>query len=92
MTHHQEMGGKTAGSVPTDATEIFQEGIIIPPLKFIDRGVPNDTLHRLWARNLRIPEVVFGDLRAQVAAGRSGGRRVQALVAELGVAHVAGGV
>ncbi len=85
LTHHQEMGGKTAGSVPTDATEIFQEGFIIPPLKFIDRGVPNETLHRLWARNLRIPEVVFGDLRAQVAAGRSGCRRVQALVAELGV-------
>jgi N-methylhydantoinase B len=85
MAHHQEMGGKTAGSVPTDATEIFQEGIIIPPLKFIDRGVPNETLHRLWARNLRIPEIVFGDLRAQLAAGRSGCRRIQALVGELGV-------
>jgi N-methylhydantoinase B len=85
LTHHQEMGGKTAGSVPTDATEIFQEGIIIPPLKFIDRGVPNETLHRLWARNLRIPDVVFGDLRAQVAACRAGGRRVQALVTDLGV-------
>jgi N-methylhydantoinase B len=85
ITHHQEMGGKTAGSVPTDSTEIFQEGIIIPPLKFIDRGVPNATLQRLWARNLRIPDVVFGDLRAQVAAGRSGSQRVQALVAEHGV-------
>src|SRR5579859_4940870 len=85
LTHHQEMGGKTAGSVPTDATEIFQEGIIIPPLKFIDRGAPNETLHRLWARNLRIPDVVFGDLRAQVAACRAGGRRVQALVSDLGV-------
>jgi N-methylhydantoinase B len=85
LTHHQEMGGKTAGSVPTDATEIFQEGIIIPPLKFIDRGVPNETLHRLWARNLRIPDIVFGDLRAQVAACRAGGRRVQALVSDLGV-------
>jgi N-methylhydantoinase B len=85
ITHHQEMGGKTAGSVPTDATEIFQEGIIIPPVKFIDRGVPNETLQRIWARNLRIPDVVFGDLRAQVAAGRSGCRRVQALAAEIGV-------
>jgi N-methylhydantoinase B len=85
ITHHQEMGGKTAGSVPTDSTEIFQEGIVIPPLKFIDRGVPNETLHRIWARNLRIPDVVFGDLRAQVAAGRSGSQRVQALVGELGV-------
>jgi N-methylhydantoinase B len=85
MTHHQEMGGKTAGSVPTDATEIFQEGIIIPPLRFIERGAPNATLHRLLARNLRIPDVVFGDLRAQVAAGRSGCRRVQALVEEFGV-------
>jgi N-methylhydantoinase B len=86
MTHHQEMGGKTAGSVPTDATEIFQEGIIIPPLKLIDRGVPNETLQKLWARNLRIPDVVFGDIRAQVAACRSGARRVQDLVRELGIA------
>jgi N-methylhydantoinase B len=85
ITHHQEMGGKTAGSVPTDSTEIFQEGIIIPPVKFIDRGVPNETLQRIWARNLRIPDVVFGDLRAQVAAGRSGSQRVAALVEELGV-------
>jgi N-methylhydantoinase B len=84
MTHHQDMGGKAPGSVPTDATEIFQEGFIIPPLKLRDRGVPNVTLERLLARNVRIPRVVLGDLRAQMAACFAGRNRLQEVVGELG--------
>ena len=38
MTHHQDVGGMAAGSMPTNATEIFQEGLRIPPLKFRDAG------------------------------------------------------
>lgn len=47
MTHNQDVGGKTPGSVPTDATEIFQEGLRLPPLRFYERGVPNQTLHAI---------------------------------------------
>ena len=68
IAHHQDIGGKTPGSVPPDATEIFQEGLIIPPLKLYDAGVPDSALHELIANNVRIPDVVIGDMRAQMAA------------------------
>ena len=47
MTHHQDVGGMSPGSVPTNATEIYQEGLRIPPLKLRDGGVFNDTLVRM---------------------------------------------
>ena len=56
ITHHQEMGGRSPGSTPMDATEIFQEGVRIPPLKIFDRGVENETFFAMLERNVRIPE------------------------------------
>lgn len=88
MAHHQEIGGKTPGSVPTDATEIFQEGLVIPPLRFYREGKPDESLHQLLRRNVRIPDVVFGDLRAQIAAGQVARRRVEALINDYGVGVV----
>jgi N-methylhydantoinase B len=69
----------TPGSVPTDATEIFQEGIRLPPLKLRDGDRFNATLLRLLRRNVRIPETFEGDLMAQVAACTVGARRLSAL-------------
>ena len=68
MTHHQDVGGMTAGSVPPNATEIFQEGIRIPPLRLRDAGKYDDTLVRLLRQNVRVPDMFMGDLTAQVAA------------------------
>jgi N-methylhydantoinase B len=79
ITHHQEMGGKSPGSTPTDATEIFQEGLRIPPLKLYDRGEPNATLLAVIARNVRIPDAVLGDLHGQLAACHVGRRGLLAL-------------
>ena len=76
MTHHQDMGGMAAGSVPTNATEIYQEGLRIPPLKLRERGVYNDTFVRLLRQNVRIPDTVMGDLNAQVAACTVASRRL----------------
>ncbi|MBP2298817.1 hydantoinase B/oxoprolinase family protein [Azospirillum picis] len=76
MTHHQDVGGKSPGSVPTDATEIFQEGIRIPPLRLRDGGTLNDTLIQVLLRNVRVPEIFMGDLNAQIAACTVGARRV----------------
>lgn len=76
MTHHQDMGGMSAGSVPTNATEIYQEGLRIPPLKLRDAGVMNDTLVAIIRQNVRIPDTVMGDINAQLAACRIGARRV----------------
>lgn len=86
MTHHQDMGGISPGSVPTNATEIFQEGLRVPPLKFRDRGVLNDTLVQIIRRNVRIPDIVLGDLNAQLAACTVGKRRVAELAGRYGSA------
>jgi N-methylhydantoinase B len=88
MTHNQDIGGKTPGSTPTDATDIFQEGFCIPPLKFYDRGRPNEVLHALLRKNVRLPDVLMGDMHGQMAAGMVGMRRMQELLDEYGPALV----
>ena len=77
MTHHQDVGGKTAGSVPTDATEIFQEGIRIPPVQWAKAGVFDATLTAVLRQNVRIPDIFLGDLHAQVAACRIAAMRLR---------------
>lgn len=84
ITHHQEIGGRSPGSTPTDATEIFQEGLRIPPLKLYERGVVNQTLLAILAKNVRIPETVIGDLNGQIAACYMARRRVQELASRYG--------
>jgi N-methylhydantoinase B len=88
MTHHQDVGGMAPGSVPTNATEIFQEGIRLPPLKLREGDRFNDTLLKILRRNVRIPETFEGDLMAQVAACTVGVRRLGALAATYGDNHL----
>ena len=68
ICHHADVGGRVPGSNASDSTEIYQEGLRIPPLKLADRGKRNDTIWALIEKNVRIPVQVFGDLRAQLAA------------------------
>ena len=84
MTHHQDMGGMSAGSVPTNATEIYPEGLRLPPLKLRDAGVENETLVRIIRQNVRIPDTVMGDINAQVAACKIGVRRMTELTRKFG--------
>ena len=84
MTHHQDVGGMTPGSIPTNATEIFQEGLRIPPVKFHDAGEPNETLIAMLRLNSRIPDIFMGDINAQIAACKAGARRLQSLTARYG--------
>jgi N-methylhydantoinase B len=86
MTHHQDVGGMSPGSVPTNATEIYQEGIRIPPLKYMDKGVVNDTLMKMLRLNVRMPDSFTGDLNAQVAACEIGRRRLRELADRYGAA------
>jgi N-methylhydantoinase B len=88
MCHHQDVGGRTPGSVPTDATELYQEGVIIPPTQLFRAGELDENLFRLITRNVRLPDVFSGDLMAQVAAGRLGGIRLGELFAAHGAASV----
>ena len=84
IAHHQDVGGKTPGSLPTDSVDIFQEGLRIPPLKLFDGGAPDAALHALIERNVRIPGIVLGDLRAQRAALHVGTTRLGMLFGEHG--------
>jgi N-methylhydantoinase B len=68
ICHHTDVGGRVPGSNASDSTEIYQEGLRIPPLKMYDRGKRNETLFALIETNVRMPVRVFGDLRAQLAA------------------------
>lgn len=88
MCHHQDVGGRTPGSVPTDATELYQEGVIIPPTQLFFAGRLDENLFALLRRNVRLPDVFTGDLMAQVAAGRLGGVRLRETLARHGAATV----
>ena len=70
VAHHNDIGGRVPGSSAADSTEVYQEGLQIPVLKLYDRGVRNETLFRILARNVRVPDTVLGDLHAQEAACR----------------------
>ena len=83
--HQTDIGGRVPGSNAADSTEIYQEGLRIPPVKLVDGGVPNDTLWRMIERNVRVPVQVFGDLRAQLAACEIGEREIHAQVARYGL-------
>jgi N-methylhydantoinase B len=76
MTHHQDVGGMAPGSIPTNATEIYQEGIRLPPLPLRRGSEFNETLLAILRLNTRIPEVFIGDLNAQVAACSVAARRL----------------
>ena len=77
--HHADVGGMSPGSLPL-STELYQEGIIIPPVKLMDAGVRNEGLLALITANSRAPQERLGDLQAQLAAQRVGERRLLALV------------
>ncbi|WP_332603649.1 hydantoinase B/oxoprolinase family protein [Arthrobacter sp. S2(2024)] len=89
MSHHQEMGGMVPGSLPPNATDIFQEGLQLPPMKLVDRGIQNDNILEILERNVRTPTVVLGDLRAQMAACKLAADRISELAQELGDGQLA---
>ncbi|MBI3001230.1 MAG: hydantoinase B/oxoprolinase family protein [Deltaproteobacteria bacterium] len=85
VMHHADIGGIAAGGISSAATEIYQEGLCIPPLKLFDRGKPNETLLSIIRRNVRVPETVMADISSQVAACAEGEEGLIALVQEYGL-------
>jgi N-methylhydantoinase B len=90
VCHHTDVGGRVAGSNASDSTEIYAEGLRIPPLKLYDRGVRNETLMAIIERNVRLPVRLFGDLRAQLAACHIAETQFADLVARYGAETVTG--
>ncbi len=76
ICHHTDVGGRVAGSNASDSIEIFQEGLRIPALKLFEAGAQNQTLFKLIEKNVRLPDRVIGDLKAQFAACRTGAREL----------------
>ncbi len=82
--HHADIGGMSAGSMPL-SQEIYQEGLIIPPVKLMVGGKKNDDIWRMLLANVRTPEERMGDLQAQLAANQIGGERMRAMAERFGI-------
>jgi N-methylhydantoinase B len=87
--HFSDIGGIRAGSISPDATEIFHEGIIVPPTKLIEAGVTNEAALAIFHRNSRFPAQSLGDMRALMASNALGVRRTQEIVGRFGADMVA---
>ena len=85
--HHSDVGGMTPGSMPL-ATEIFQEGLILPPVTLVRRGIMNDDVLNLILANVRTPDERKGDLLAQAAACDVGLRRIVEAVEKYGLSKI----
>src|SRR5205809_6766388 len=83
--HFSDIGGMRAGSISPDTSDIFQEGIIIPPTKLIDAGVTNEATLKIFFRNSRFPEQNIGDMRALMASAALGTRRIEEIAGRFGL-------
>ncbi len=88
--HLLDWGGHAPGGMFNNTTEIFQEGLIIPPVKLYRRGVPSEDIFRLLEANSRVPDLNTGDLRALVSASLVGVERVNELLEKYGGTFVRG--
>ena len=83
--HHADIGGQAPGSLAGDSTEIYQEGLRLPPVRLWRAGELDEDLLRLILANVRTPEERWGDLRAQRVANETGRRRFLELVERYGL-------
>ncbi len=90
LCHHLDMGGIAAGSYGATATEIFQEGLRIPPVKLFKRGTLNEEVLALMRQNVRRPDMLWGDLQAQIASLAMGESNMRKLAARYGKSTILG--
>jgi N-methylhydantoinase B len=90
--HHSDVGGMRPGSMPPHSSEIFQEGLIIPPIRWTAAGQVRVDVERLLLANVRTPVMRRGDLAAQLAACERGALRYRELVEQKGGEYVEGAV
>jgi N-methylhydantoinase B len=86
--HHDDIGGAVPGSMPSAATSVYEEGLMVPPIKLWDRGVPNESALKIMTRNSRMPDSLAADLDAECSACLAGARRLGELFERYGVAAV----
>lgn len=83
--HWLDMGGMVAGGFATSATEMYQEGLRIPPVRLFDRGVENREVVAMILANVRTPRQAYGDLEAHLSALRAGEEQLQLLLDQYGL-------
>jgi N-methylhydantoinase B len=88
--HHDDIGGAVPGSMPAHATSIFQEGLMVPPIRLYREGVLNEDAYRIIFRNTRLPHSLQGDIDGEIAACRMGAVRMQELFERYGRQTVEG--
>lgn len=86
ILHHTDLGGRVPGGNATDSSEIFQEGLRIPPSKIHEAGKPNTTLIRLIEHNTRVPKRLMGDLLAQIATFEGAEKELRRIIIDIGLA------
>ena len=84
--HSADIGGGVPSSISPRFTELFQEGLQIPPVKLVKRGEMNDDFLKLYTANCRVPDVNLGDIKAMLAALTIGERRVAEIIEQHGIA------
>ena len=90
LGHHIDVGGRSPGSISSDARDVFEEGLMIPPLKLYRRGELVPEILRMIEANIRVPEKTLGDIRAEISAVTVGERRYLELVERYGREELAG--
>ncbi len=90
IAHKADVGGTVPGSTSANATELYQEGLLVPPIKIVDAGRPLPDIERLILANSRQPSVVRGDMQAQIAVTQMGAERVADLCRRFGAETVTG--
>lgn len=85
FVHTADIGGMVPSSIAPDLDELFQEGLIIPPMKIVEGGRMNDDFLTLYRANCRMPEPNIGDIKAMLVALETGARRVAELVEAHGI-------
>lgn len=82
--HHLDMGGKNPGSTTANTTEIYQDGLQLPPVKIIEEGRPQEGLFDIIRENVRLPDVVIHDLESEMTVNARSSKRVQQLCLKYG--------
>ncbi|WP_196073381.1 hydantoinase B/oxoprolinase family protein [Nakamurella alba] len=88
VCHHVDMGGRVPGSIAADSTEIHQEGLRIPPIRLVHRGVKQQVVLDILCANVRMPDLVMADLRAQLAACATAARGLTELARRMGTGEL----
>jgi N-methylhydantoinase B len=88
VAHHLDMGGRNPGSTTANTTDVFQDGLQIPPILISRDGMLNESLLSLILENVRLPKIVGHDIQSEIAVNRRAKRRLEELAARYGDAEV----